>query len=74
MTNLTPDAGDDPGSVPPGTPGTENLPTIQETAAVMEMLGDWCRATGARDLPASMMGDVLGDMAAAIQRVRAVMK
>lgn len=49
-------------------------PTVQETAAVMEMLGDWCRVTGARDLPASMMGDILGDMAAAIQRVRAVMK
>lgn len=58
----------------PDPPPELGKPTIQETAAVMEMMNDWIRTTGARDLPASMMGDILGDMADAIQRVRAVMK
>ena len=69
---MDPNYGDDPGSVPPGTPGTENLPTVQETAAVLSALDRYSSEMGQGALAMTALGPTLDDLIASCQRVRAV--
>lgn len=69
---MDPNYGDDPGSVSPGTPGTENLPTVRETAAVLRALERYSDEMGQGIVAMTHLGPTLDDLIAACQRVRAV--